>query len=593
LKRADKTIDEIGILLLELANLFNKTDCRITNTEELEEFRQGNPSKAFSWFWRAALHGHPDSAYRCGCYYACGKVVQPDVTSAARLLKFAADSGHVSAMFAYATLLEHRVHPPNHLDIAAEYYRRYAILDSGRGMTEWGHFRKRMPARKSTKVSVVPPSVIAPSSQTGLTALQHSWCEGLHGRHADVQHARHDDIQATYRKARSFEKGMDVPFSPTVAAEFYLELANKKFVKGLYRYGRCLLEGKGVEQSPSAAFTYFLGAASEGHSRALYFLCCLHLDPLSPLDIIEQCLTLRVCPMFKTIPRGYPHSSLRFPEKFDPQGSELKLSRDLTLWFGPTIWRFNTWDDQIFLRQLPKLRELRHPCVLSIREVVHGKPSTQDLVKCSLSDVFKRELAGDPPSFWSATQKSIAICELVFGMIYIHANGLVHSDLHPGIIHFDHDNHLQIGGLNCCCSAAEGLRDERRCDFQYAPPEYYLNQPCAMSGDVFSFGLILFEICTGRAAFPRWSGMEKIKFDAVKGIRPQIPECVPPQLQSLICRCWTVQPDERPTFVRIFSELWQMHLDLLPGNDAREVQVRVCQSCLPTLVELTDPWEGE
>ncbi len=87
----------------------------------------------------------------------------------------------------------------------------------------------------------------------------------------------------------------------------------------------------------------------------------------------------------------------------------------------------------------------------------------------------------------------------------------------------------------------------------YLAPEV-LSGHYQASADVFSFGLILYEIFSGRPAF---EGMMPLQIvNALdKNIRPSIPEDLPVAVQELIANCWAHDPKQRPTFKEVVALL--------------------------------------
>ena len=75
--------------------------------------------------------------------------------------------------------------------------------------------------------------------------------------------------------------------------------------------------------------------------------------------------------------------------------------------------------------------------------------------------------------------------------------------------------------------------------------------------DVYSFGMVCFEILTGYMPFPNLSCNE-VKKKVLDGDRPQIPDHCPEWLKTLIEACWRPEPEERPRFGDICDELRHM-----------------------------------
>jgi len=77
--------------------------------------------------------------------------------------------------------------------------------------------------------------------------------------------------------------------------------------------------------------------------------------------------------------------------------------------------------------------------------------------------------------------------------------------------------------------------------------------------DVYGFGMVCYEILTGRIPF---EGHSLSNYDLVlSGRRPDIPNHVPPLLSDLLHRCWQTDPHQRPGWPEILHIL-----DILDGS---------------------------
>ena len=76
--------------------------------------------------------------------------------------------------------------------------------------------------------------------------------------------------------------------------------------------------------------------------------------------------------------------------------------------------------------------------------------------------------------------------------------------------------------------------------------------------DIYSYGMVCFEILTGRVPFSSVLNEKEVKSLVLQGKRPILPE--DPQkcsllLKELIESCWSSNPRKRPTFMDICSKL--------------------------------------
>jgi hypothetical protein len=74
--------------------------------------------------------------------------------------------------------------------------------------------------------------------------------------------------------------------------------------------------------------------------------------------------------------------------------------------------------------------------------------------------------------------------------------------------------------------------------------------------DVYSYSLILWEICTQTEVFSNYSDVSIFCSHVCdKDLRPEIDNSVPPVLTRIITHCWSKDPTQRPSFIDIVPQL--------------------------------------
>ncbi|KAK8618428.1 hypothetical protein V6N13_132420 [Hibiscus sabdariffa] len=130
-------------------------------------------------------------------------------------------------------------------------------------------------------------------------------------------------------------------------------------------------------------------------------------------------------------------------------------------------------------------------------------------------------------------QKIIAIAlEVARGMEYIHSQGIIHRDLKPENILIDEAFHLKVADFGIACEEAHcDLLADDPGTYRWMAPEMIKRKPYRRKVDVYSFGLILWEMIAGTIPF---EDMNPIQAAFAVLNRPKT--VILPSLSSLVSR---------------------------------------------------------
>ncbi|RIA87166.1 kinase-like domain-containing protein, partial [Glomus cerebriforme] len=137
------------------------------------------------------------------------------------------------------------------------------------------------------------------------------------------------------------------------------------------------------------------------------------------------------------------------------------------------------------------------------------------------------------------------------GLNKIHKNELIHRDLHIGnILYTDF-----LGGLACItdmglCKPVNYDALEKKSVYgvlSYIAPEVLRGQNYTKASDIYSFGIIMYEMISGLPPYHDVSHDENLAMKICQGLRPRFNIKVPQLIVHLIKRCLDANQLNRPT----------------------------------------------
>jgi serine/threonine protein kinase len=142
---------------------------------------------------------------------------------------------------------------------------------------------------------------------------------------------------------------------------------------------------------------------------------------------------------------------------------------------------------------------------------------------------------------------------IINGLITIHQKQIVHRDFHTGNILLGKSHlYVFISDMGLCREVHDINQNNIYGVMPYVAPEVLRGKPYTKAADIYSFGMIMYFVATGRQPFSDRAHDKLLAYDMCKGIRPKINELEAPKCYvELMKRCWDSDPGNRPDTIEI------------------------------------------
>jgi len=194
---------------------------------------------------------------------------------------------------------------------------------------------------------------------------------------------------------------------------------------------------------------------------------------------------------------------------------------------------------------------LNHPHIVTVYDV--GEHVGQQYIVSELVD------GGTLDSWSSAARRSWRQCvELLTGaadaLAAAHLAGVLHRDVKPGNILIGTNGYAKLADFGLAKLVYPGSRSDAKPrttregvvvgTVAYMSPEQATGQPLDARSDVFSFGIVLYELLAGKRPFESANDLEVLKSIA-HAAPPPLPDSVPEMLRIVVDKALEKEPGDR------------------------------------------------
>jgi predicted Ser/Thr protein kinase len=269
---------------------------------------------------------------------------------------------------------------------------------------------------------------------------------------------------------------------------------------------------------------------------------------------------------------------------------DLTLGQEVALKFLPETMARNPSALARFYNEVRIARQVSHPNVCRVYDLgeVEGQPYlSMEYVDGEDLGALLRRIGRLPED------KGVEIArQLCAGLAAAHAKGVLHRDLKPANIMLNGRGQVVITDFGLAALAAEIPGEEiRNGTPAYMAPEQLAGKEVTTQSDIYSLGLVLYEIFTGRRAFEASTLAELVRLHSeTNPLSPStLVKELDPAVETAILRCLDPEPSHRPPSALAVAAR-------LPGGDPLAAALAAGETPSPQMVAASGetaalPWK--
>ncbi len=203
-----------------------------------------------------------------------------------------------------------------------------------------------------------------------------------------------------------------------------------------------------------------------------------------------------------------------------------------------------------FVHELRYSRKITHPNVIRIYDFLNIRGNYAISMEYFKSHTLAREVSqGAPMPISQAVRFGV---DITSGMAVAHEVGIIHRDLKPANVLINDKGVLKIVDFGVSSAVWEGEAHLTRAGYvigspKYMAPEQILGKDTDPRADIYSTGVMLYEMLTGQPPYSRGDHMA-VMYQHVQGkallpieLRPELPVA----LSELVMKAMTVEREQR------------------------------------------------
>jgi eukaryotic-like serine/threonine-protein kinase len=226
------------------------------------------------------------------------------------------------------------------------------------------------------------------------------------------------------------------------------------------------------------------------------------------------------------------------------QGRDRRLARPVAVKVIKPWWTEDPDWVGSFEREVQLLARVSDPGIVQIFDVGHADEGLYYVSELVDGENLASRLRRGPLAPWEACGVAAQLCR---ALSHAHAQRIVHRDIKPANIMLSSRGRVKVGDFGVA-RLAEGSTDGAAATIvgtpKYMAPEQGRGRPTTPATDIYSVGVVLYEMLAGRPPFAGESAVE-LALRHLQDTPPPLSVRLPPALAEIVDRALAKDPAER------------------------------------------------
>ncbi|KAM3861261.1 mitogen-activated protein kinase kinase kinase 7 [Diretmus argenteus] len=222
-----------------------------------------------------------------------------------------------------------------------------------------------------------------------------------------------------------------------------------------------------------------------------------------------------------------------------------------------------------FIVELRQLSRVNHPNIVKLYGSCNN-PVCLVMEYAEGGSLYNVLHGAEPLPYYTASHAMSWCLQCSQGVAYLHGmkpKALIHRDLKPpNLLLVAGGTVLKICDFGTACDIQTHMTNNKG-SAAWMAPEVFEGNNYSEKCDVFSWGIILWEVITRRKPFDEIGGPAfRIMWAVHNGTRPPLIKNLPKPIESLMTRCWSKDPSQRPSMEEIVKIMTHL-MRYFPGSE--------------------------